>query len=105
MSADNWASCPKCLANHQKAVAQRQKNAEESYGKIPAKEYLKLLKGAEDKKKPSVDTLREDYYIGVNEQGVFRVSYLGSCSECDFSFSYEHEEEASLEDGKQTKKK
>lgn len=98
MSADNWAICPKCLSNHEEAVSKRQKDVEAAYGKVSSQEYLKLLKDAEDKKKPkNLDTLREDFGIGITEKGEFFVSYRGGCDRCGLEFSYSHEEEIDLE--------
>jgi len=39
-------------------------------------------------------TLREDYELGIYEDGTFEVSYHAHCSECEFKFSYKHEEKA-----------
>lgn len=81
MSADNWGECPKCS----KIKAE---NLAKAYGKVPASEYQKLL----DKSKEEKNTLREDYEIWTRLSGVFSVSYSCSCSDCNFEFSYKHEE-------------
>ena len=48
-------------------------------------------KGADDEKNR---TLREDYEISLNEEGLFIVQYYASCSTrhggCGFTYTYEH---------------
>lgn len=100
MSADNWTTCPECRrlkdAKRQKLI----KKAEEAYGKVSAAEYQRLLAEARVAVAPGTDepedntTLREDYEIGVNTDGVLEISYGCSCRECGFSFSYKNEVEA-----------
>jgi hypothetical protein len=91
MSADNWTYCPKCKKDNERKNAARLQEAQEAYGKIPAPDYLALVAAAE-KPIPLEDTLREDYEIGINSDGVFRVSYSCSCHDCGFSFEFKREE-------------
>ncbi|GAF68325.1 unnamed protein product, partial [marine sediment metagenome] len=59
MSADNWRECPKCSKD---AIARKEALANkviESYGKIPAEEYLSLIAEQHEPIVPDV-TLRED---------------------------------------------
>lgn len=86
MSADNWSICPKCRKN---AVIEKEKQAAEvisSYGKIPREKWLEL-KCAADTQLDLDQTLREDYEIGIDENGEFFVDYYASCN-CGFKFSF-----------------
>lgn len=92
MSADNWATCPVCkdLAEANQQVARDIAN--QSYGKVSADEYERLKTQAE-KIEPHEDTLREDYEIGVGEDGKFSVSYRCLCDICGFQFEYRHKQD------------
>lgn len=83
MSADNWGICPRCF------LAMQNKKTD-TYGKMPEKEYLKLL---EAEKKIMTCTLREDYEARTDRHGRFYLSYGCSCSECGFSYKYKHDEQ------------
>ncbi len=65
MSADNWASCPKCVTDKE------ERDREQYFGN---------------------GKLREDYEIGFYD-GIFHVSYRGECQECDFVKKVEIEED------------
>ncbi len=59
MSADNWAICPKCF---------------------PASRVNRP-------KKPKRE-FREDYWLGVDDDGDFDINYTGRCITCDFKINY-----------------
>ena len=99
MSANNWRVCPCCLKRQEEAKAQALAHAERQYGKVPAAEYLALLDKAKATDSPG-DTLREDWQIGLNEDGAFFVSYRGYCERCGFEFRFKHDEQVPLEDKK-----
>jgi len=42
------------------------------------------------------DSLREDYEIGMDTDGIFYVRYTGACNSCDFKFSYKHDEKVKV---------
>lgn len=87
MSANNWAVCPRCTAEQSRDRKQRIEKARASYGRVTPEEYDKLKREAEE---PFVLTqnLREDYELGVDEDGNFSVNYRCHCQQCRFSFSY-----------------
>lgn len=92
MSASNWRMCPRCIARVKAERAATAELAEQAYGVQPIEEFLKLR---EEALKPiQLDaTMREDYNgIGVQEDGVFRVSYRSYCDSCGFSFDFTHEQ-------------
>jgi len=84
MSADNWAICPVCKKRNDVAYKKQTLDVANQYGKIPDDEYIVLVKET----KPIVlkESLREDYQIGVDEEGVFSFVYSCNCSECGFKF-------------------
>lgn len=97
MSADNRCICPRCKARNDKLNETRVLDAGDKYGKIPAEEYIALAK---DVAKPLEikETFREDFYIGIDEDGGFYVSYRGACQECDAEFSYKFEQKSAIQE-------
>ena len=92
MSADNWATCPKCLRTAAAEKEARHRTAAEAYGKVPADEWRALV--AEAEAEPELeDTLREDYSVGMTVTGRFYVSYRGRCQRCDFEHRFKAEEQ------------
>jgi hypothetical protein len=69
MSADNWALCPACLARTRRETI-HETDIE------------------------SLRTFREDYELGVQEDGTFYVRYRGGCTKCDFGHRFIHEVQA-----------
>ena len=65
MSADNYGFCPRCL---------------KSSGRID--------------REPVSNTLREDWDIGMLEDGTFSVEYSCMCRVCGFSFDFKHSQVA-----------
>jgi len=70
--------------------------AEDSYGKIPAAEYAKMMAEANEEHEPE-ETMREDYEIGVDELGEFEAYYRCSCERCGFEFRFTHKEDAKVD--------
>lgn len=95
MSADNWGKCPKCKQLKEAEQVKAKADADASYGRIPAAEWTKLNRKANEPVKFD-DTLREDYETGIYN-GVFSVDYHGSCDRCGFKFSFKHEEQVKVE--------
>lgn len=91
MSAANWAICPKCLKNATKKYDALVAKARKSYGKVSLEAYTDLI--AEIPKPARLkETLREDYELGIEDNGMFIVIYRASCSVCDFKFEFRHSE-------------
>lgn len=85
MSADAWRACPKCSKDNQA-------KADAAYGKVSKLEYQKLLNAALDQR----ETLREDYEICTDENGLFTVGYGCYCDVCKLSFTYKKTEQIKL---------
>lgn len=99
MSADNWAVCPQCKLRGQYEVCEKDASVAESYGKIPAEEYMQALRDAAEFRKDldtKLDTLREDYGIGITEDGEFYVSYRGCCDKCGLLHEFKSKEKLTL---------
>ena len=88
MSADNWTVCPRCQKAEEARRELRRKQVEDSYGQVPAAEYLAAVERLTLEEQDGIkETLREDYDVGIDD-GVFSVDYRASCSECKYEFSY-----------------
>lgn len=97
MSADNWATCPRCKIKHAEESVRRIASAEEQYGKVEPDEFIKLRQAALDfAVKIPDDTLREDWSIGVYSDSEFSVSYKCSCETCGFEHKFEHKEKLKI---------
>ena len=90
MSADNWAVCPKCKHEAEKALAVLAKQVSEGYGVLPVDEFdalrSKLAEGIDAEK---LRTFREDYEFYGAEDGQVTASYSGRCSECKTGLNFE----------------
>jgi len=91
MSADDWRTCPKCNKNIVKQKQDKLKKLKDSYGKIPREDYNKkimaLANGAEDMYDD--ETLREDYEIYMDNDGILTISYGCFCEKCGFEFNFD----------------
>lgn len=90
MSASNWRECPRCLDQAEKDHTKQYEEWKESYGKVPIGEY--------EANRPNThpedvgETLREDYELGINVDGIFYMRYHSSCDSCDFEYKKEFSE-------------
>jgi len=94
MSADNWRICPKCLENVSTGRSVAIEKAKASYGTVPLEDFQKAMDKAKALPQEPDDTLREDYELGVDEDGVFFVNYSCSCHYCGFSFKFKTTQKA-----------
>ena len=95
MSADRWAICPKC---RKKAVGEKEsliKKAEDGYGQLSQKDYETIVF---DSRTPInlTETLREDYEIYMEDDGLFSVEYSASCDTCGFKYNFNHSEQVEI---------
>jgi hypothetical protein len=70
------------------------------YGKIPAAEYMERAQHLSAGPEFGVETLREDYEIGIIDGVEFFVKYQARCTVCGFKFSFKHSQNIEAEDGK-----
>lgn len=98
MTADNWTICPQCKKDKQKAYSKAIDKLAKSYGKIPMGEYekMKLCIPSPELTGDENETLREDWEIGVDEEGLFFLSYSCSCNKCGFSYKEETDKQLKL---------
>lgn len=90
MSADNWTYCPRCTKSFFQKRKKFYQKIEDSYGTIPAIEYMDLIEKAKNPVKQE-ETLREDYEIG-HQNNEFYIIYKACCQKCDYTFKFKHEE-------------
>lgn len=93
MSADNWTTCPKCLAQAQSRRAGREKEIESAYGTVPLEEFKTLQEAVSATNKVNPDdyeSLREDYEIFGARTGTVSISYRGSCSNCGLLIDFKY---------------
>ncbi len=97
MSADNWAICPRCKVRTYGEQQRLIDEAMSAYGRLPADEYLRLRERAEDGVSLE-ETFREDYDVGLSEDGEFSVNYAGECQKCGLRHSFSHKEKVAVPD-------
>ena len=96
VSANNWAICPRCKADRQKAANAARLKADKAYGKVDVAEFDELRAKAAELAKQAVSdghdyrTFREDYEIWGAEEGEIFIGYSGGCSECGLTLRVEH---------------
>jgi hypothetical protein len=95
MSADNWTTCPECSAKEKAKREAAAKRASEAYGKVSIEKHRELCEAAQQQK-PLDSTLREDYELGVDDDGVFRIDYHCSCNKCGFVWTCKREEKIAI---------
>lgn len=85
MSATNWAQCPRCKKLALEKKAELDAAAIAGYGTLPVAEFDALR--AEAAKPFSFEsTVREDYEVWIDGDGLFHMYYRGDCQKCDFIF-------------------
>lgn len=90
MSADNWDVCPRCKMQTEMKRETLEQRLATGYGNLPEEEYLALRKQLSQPIEPAY-TLREDYKIGIDENGLFSVVYSGVCAVCKFEYTHRYE--------------
>lgn len=86
MSADNWTTCPRCMALDMQREQELEEKARCLYGKIPVEEWRNLQAKKEFR---LGNDLREDFSVGVRGN-VFSVTYKAKCRSCGFKFAFDH---------------
>lgn len=89
MSADKWSICPQCMQTTLKQKEKQVKETTEKYGKVSVEEYKKLLQYSIEPVNLE-PTMREDYELGIDEDGSFDITYSAYCDQCKFSFEFNH---------------
>lgn len=93
MIVDNWAICPQCLHEAEKASDERLRAVEEGYGVIPREEWEALRAKAEESIDPeSLRTFREDWDIYGADEGVVNIHYSGGCGKCGTRAKFQYAE-------------
>lgn len=89
MSAANWAVCPKCLDKHNTSLMSQRTELALAYGKVNRNQYEIMSKDLAKAQRSGPDiTLREDYEIINNNEGIVTIQYGANCTICKFSFTF-----------------
>jgi hypothetical protein len=90
MSADRWGECPRCRKQDRLERSVAQRDLDNLYGKVPMGEFLR--KQSDLKDKPALDsTMREDYELYVDEEGIFHINFGCYCKECGLDWTFAKE--------------
>ena len=98
MSASNWGTCPQCKKTQDERIQKVLVELGEQYGKVPVERYKELsaradVKLAELRESMEGSTLREDWELYTNVDGVFSVRYSCSCDVCSLSYRHQFSED------------
>ena len=93
MSAKNWRVCPRCVRYANTVRDSELMQVRSNYGVIPLDQWAEEFNDAKQEVKTK-EAMREDYDIGLNEEGKFVVNYRAWCDSCGFEFKYSHEDQA-----------
>lgn len=89
MGADNWATCPRCVKRHEKAICESSERVSAAYGTIPVDEWMRMIDDHDQMVEAGVGrTFRENYEITGVALGEVDVEYRGTCRDCDLSVSF-----------------
>lgn len=90
MSANSWMVCPRCKLANEFDFTKKKEAVSRAYGKVPADKYLAMTK---ELSVPQTlqETFREDWELGVLEDGSFYVRYSGACTECKLTYKFSYD--------------
>lgn len=82
MSADNWTTCPKCLAEAMRAADAEREAVMALYGSIPVDEFDAKRAALTTVDAETYCTLREDYEFYGAGEGEICWAYTCRCTTC-----------------------
>jgi len=87
MSATNWSECPICNNKRIEDIDKLKK----AYGVVDKETYEKMIKDLDDKTDDEFGgtPVREDYEIGLNDNGTLYIIYGGVCQNCGAEWSFD----------------
>ncbi len=88
MSADNWAVCPRCLAEALTEYRAELDCVGALYGEVPVEEFDTARAALTPPNRDDFQTFREDYEFYGAEQGEVTASYSGHCSKCGLGLDF-----------------
>lgn len=93
MSADNWTQCPRCKRRHEVELDAKVREVAEAYGRVSVERFDDLRTEVDRMRSTEIDsTLREDWEIGVFDDGVLFIDYKGRCQSCNLQVTFSHEQ-------------
>ena len=81
MSANNWTVCPIC----HNLPEEWRNGIDYLYGKIPRKKFQEIEKEYEALQ---IETVREDWNIGLDDDGAVSIHYSAECHNCGAKWHY-----------------
>lgn len=92
MSADNWATCPRCMKRREAETENAEIDVAASYGEVPLDEWEEMRRRQSDLIAAEPNrTLREDYEFHGASDGEVIAEYSASCDICDLRVSFTHQ--------------
>lgn len=89
MSANRWSICPKCKIEYEAQLKRQQENLRAAYGKILIEEFLALQDALQKKERRDLkESMRENFEIGMSDDGFLEINYGCFCNVCRFKFDY-----------------
>ena len=89
MSADYWRACPKCMKKKLEHIQAYSEYTKSVYGSISQSEYVdRIDREKAMREKEAEATLREDYEIRTDDNGMFSVIYSSHCERCGHEFKF-----------------
>lgn len=91
MSADNWATCPRCYDRACKAADAELWAVMATYGKVPVEAFDRARSKLAVPSEREFHTFREDYEISGADTGIVTVHYSGHCGTCGLNLKFKDE--------------
>jgi hypothetical protein len=88
MSSDNWAICPRCLAQAKEAFGAEVARVGAMYGSVPIEEFDAARDAIKAVDPEEYRTFREDYEFYGAEEGEITADYSGHCSKCALGLDF-----------------
>lgn len=90
MSADNWATCPRCFKRAREDYDRKHQEVMDLYGKVTPKEFDAARAALTEPVAEDFETFREDYEFYGVEDWEITASYSGRCTECGLGTDFKH---------------
>lgn len=96
---NNWSICPACARADipHREILELKAELSSAYGNLSEADFAELKERTDAKieafraELTNDRTLKEDYEIGIDRGGLFRVVYRASCEKCGFKYEYDYE--------------
>lgn len=98
MSAREWTECPKCIEEHKREVARREKLVSRRYGQELQATFLARVSELEAfRNQPHEMSLARYYEFYFDTSGKFTMRFNCLCEKCGFAFEHRSESQADFD--------